>query len=152
MNLLERWAEKEYDSNLVMRELRLLTDNAKNWHSFFCERENGEKIRYCVPYKEDYAYGRKTGICYSEEFAVDAIKFILGQYGFLLIPWFKQEFNNSVDLYVKTDKPVAFIIDENNAEKEVFDAMFVFEKCSNKAGFCVSRVVPILDRQEAQDD
>lgn len=152
MNLLERWAEKAYDAKFVIRELQLLTGATKNWSSLFCERENREKIRYCVPFDEEYAYGRKTGICYSEEHALEAIKFILGQYGFLLIPWFKQEFNDTVDLCVKTNNPVAFVVDENNAETEVFDTMFVFKKCNNKAGFCVSHVVPILDKREVQDD
>ena len=151
MNLLERWAEKKFDTKLVTHELQFLSNTA-NFYSLFSEDENGEKIRYCVPYDEEYAYGRKTGICYSEGHALEAIKFILGQYGFLLIPWFKQEFNDSVDLFVTAEKPVAFTVDENNAEKEVFDTMFVFKKCNNRAGFCVSHVVPILEKKEQTDD
>ena len=149
LNLLERWAEKEYDTKIVMRELQFLMNATQNWQDLFCFDENGEKIKYCVPYNGENAYGKESGICYSEELAVEAIKFVLGQYGFLLVPWFKQEFNDSVDLCVDLNQPIAFVYNEQTKEQEeIFSTMFVFKKCANKAGFCIQNVVPLIRRKE----
>ena len=144
ITLLERWEAKGFDENLIIRELQFLMNATENWQDIFCYDENDEKIKYCVPYDEDNSYGRETGICYSEESAIDAVKFVLNQYGFLLVPWFRQKDNDQVDLCVELMEPIAYIMQENNAQKEVFDAMFVFEKCRNKAGFCIKNVVPLL--------
>ena len=144
ITLLERWEAKDFDENLIIRELNFILTATENWQDLFCFDEKGEKIRYCVPYDDDNAYGRETGICYLEESAVEAIKFVLTHYGFLLVPWFRQKDNDRVDLCVEVKEPIAYVMQENNAQKEIFNAMFVFEKCKNKAGFCVSRVVPLL--------
>lgn len=149
MTLLEYWKKNDFNKNMIAKDMNFIV-NAANWQDFFCRNSSGEKIRYCVPYGEETAYGRKTGICYSEESALKAIEFVLKEYMFLLVPWFSQDFNNSIDLTVESQEAIAITVDENNAQKEVFHAMFVFEKCQNKAGFMVSRVVPLFSYKHKQ--
>lgn len=145
MTLLERWETKNFEENLIIRELQFLMNATQNWQDLFCYDENNEEIKYCIPFTEDNAYGKETGICYSEELAVEAIKFVLSQYGFLLVPWFRQNFNDSVDLCVDLNQPIAFVYNEQTKEQEeIFSTMFVFRKCANKAGFCIQNVVPLI--------
>lgn len=67
---------------MIAKDMNFIV-NAANWQDFFCRNSSGEKIRYCVPYNEETAYGRKTRICYSEETALHAIEFVLKEYLFL---------------------------------------------------------------------
>ena len=77
ITLLERWEAKDFDENLIIRELNFILTATENWQDLFCFDENCEKIKYCVPYDDDNAYGRDTGVCFSEESAVEAIKLII---------------------------------------------------------------------------
>ena len=148
--LLSRWKAKNFEHNIVMQELHFLVNGIRNWDEFFAYDETG-RIRYCIPYDGENAYGRETGICYSEEAALNAIKFVLNNYAFLLVPWLSQG-EESIDLCVDMPEPVAFVKTENGEEKSVFSTMFVFSKCDNKAGFCVSKVVPLLDYKVNHDE
>ncbi len=70
--LLSCCKAKNFEHNIVMQELHFLVNGIRNWDEFFAYDETG-RIRYCIPYDGENAYGRETGICYSEEAALNAI-------------------------------------------------------------------------------
>ncbi len=151
ITLLERWNSKSFMDKMILNELQFILNATQNGIDFFTFDENGNQIKYCVPYDEELAYGKKVGICYSEEAALSAIRYVLNEYAYMFLSWFRQgedEFTFTLTL----KEPVAYTLDENNAQEEVFDAMLVFDKCRNKAGFCVKSVVPILGYPEVENE
>ena len=149
ITLLERWIS--FEDEMILRELHFILNATQNGFEFFTNDENGNAIKYCIPYKEDFAQGQKTGICYSEEVALSAIKYVLDEYAFMLLSWLRQG-NDKITFTLNVKEPIAYILSEDNAQEEIFKTMFVFEKCQNKAGFCIRNVVPLLGYPEVDNE
>ena len=144
MNLLERWIANDFEEEKILSEIKFLLNATHNGYEVFCVDENGKRIKYCVPYVGDSSNGQKSGICYSEETAIAAIKYVLNEFGFLFLSWLKQG-EEKINFCLKLKEPISYTIDENGIQQEIYSTMFVLRKCKNKAGFCVESVVPILD-------
>lgn len=143
MTLIQRWQEIE-DADII-KETQLLFKNFLNAVNLFTVDENYDRIKYCVDHSdtEIETYGKKTGICFSESTALDSIKQVLTDYIFLLIPFLRSDMP-TLDFGVRgLPEPIGYYQDENGKENEINEAVFVFEKCNNRAGFCVSRVIPL---------
>lgn len=144
MTLIERW--QNFKMGRILTEMQQILKHYSDWQSLFCVDENGNPIRYCADNSQDESletYGRKiAGICFSEEVAQDAVKTVLMEYTFLLVPWF---FNDSqtVDLCIEMPFPVGYEHDEYGTELFFTDVIFKFEKCENRGGFCVSKIIPV---------
>ena len=143
MNLLERWNLNGFNQEQILSEINFLINGTHNGYEFFCTDENNQKIQYCVPYEEDIVHGQRAGICYSQDVAIDAIKYILNEYSYLFLSWLKQG-EDEINFCIKLKTPIAYILGENNEQEEVFSTMFVLSKCDNKAGFKIAYVVPLL--------
>lgn len=144
MTLIQRWNEIE-DSEII-KEMHLLFRNFLNAINLFTVDENYDRIQYCVDHSDDTeieTYGKKVGICFSEKTALDSIKQVLMDYVFLLIPFLRSDML-TLDFGVKgLPNPIGYYRDQNGKEIEIRDAVFVFEKCENRAGFCVSKIIPL---------
>ncbi len=147
ITLIEKWRNENATDEQVLKELLFILNISKNGIDLFTSKSADEKqqIKYCIPCCEDVdTYGRKAGICYSESVAREAIMEMFNSYAILLLPWLQTE-KEEVDLCVKLKwTPVAVATDENGAQENIYDAMFKFEKCDNKIGFCVKSVTPLL--------
>lgn len=145
MTLLERW--READENMIIKEMHMLFANYSNALSLFTVDGNYDPVRYCVDHSENTeieTYGKKPAICYSEKTARKCIERILLDYCFLLIPFFRGDMQ-TIDIGVNNlPMPVAYSKNESNEETEIRNAVFVFEKCSNQSGFCVSKIIPLM--------
>ncbi len=145
MTLIERWQDVE--DGEIIKETQLLFKNFLNAINLFTVDENYDRIHYCVDHSKDIGeintYGKETGICYSEKTALERIKQILMNHIFLLIPFLKSDMP-TLDFGVRgLSDPIGFYCDEDGKEHEINEAIFVFEKCANMAGFCVSKVIPL---------
>lgn len=143
MTLIQRWQGAE-DADII-KETQLLFKNFLNAINLFTVNENYDRIKYCVDHSETEieTYGKKTGICFSERTALDSIKQVLMDYIFLLIPFLRSDMP-TLDFGVRgLPEPIGYYRDEDGTQKEIKEAVFVFEKCANKAGFCVSKVIPL---------
>lgn len=148
MTLIERW--KNVDDSEIVKEIQLLFRNFLNAINLFTVDENYDRIRYCVNHNENSdnqnieTYGKKMAICYSEKIALDSIKQILTDHIFLLIPFLRSDEMATLDFGVRgLHEPIGYFFDEDGKEHEIKEAIFVFEKCANMAGFCVSKVIPL---------
>ena len=142
MTLLERG--KDFEHSKIISEMQQILMNYANWDELFCQNGNGEKIRYCIDHSKDEAletYGKTPGICFSEELARKCIKTALMDYTFLLIPWFYND-TNEIDLCIRLNFPIGYC-SENGVEKEFVDVIINFAKCPNRAGFFVSKIIPV---------
>ncbi len=143
MTLIQRW--KEIEDGEIIKEMQMLFRNFLNAVQLFTVDENYDRIKYCVDHSdtEIETYGKKTGICFSERTASDSIKQILVDYIFLLIPFLKSDMQ-TLDFGVRgLPDPIGYYQDENGKENAINEAVFVFEKCNNRAGFCVSKILPL---------
>lgn len=143
MTLIERW--KEMDDSKIIKEMQMLFANFSSAIYLFTTDENSDRIYYCVDHgqnSEIEAYGKKPGVCLSEKIALENIKHILLEYTFLLIPFFRND-QPTVDLGVRLHRIIGIERDETGEEHTFKDAVFVFEKCNNQAGFCVTKVIPL---------
>lgn len=147
MMLIERW--HKLDDAEIIRETQMLFMNCSNAVSLFTVDENFDQIKYCVDYSQNTeieTYGKIPGICYSEKTAREVIKQVLTDCIFLLIPFLRNDLS-TLDFGVQGLKtPIGYYQNSNGKETEIREAVFVFEKCANQAGFCVSKVIPL--RQE----
>ena len=145
MTLIERW--RKSNENSVIKEMHMLFANYSNAISLFTVDGNYDPVCYCVDHSENTeieTYGKKTAICYSEKTARECIERILLDYCFLLIPFFQSDMP-TVDLGVNNlPMPIAYHRNENGEEVEIREAVFVFEKCSNQSGFCISKIIPLV--------
>lgn len=142
MTLIERW--ENFENAKIISEMQQILMNYANWDELFCVDSNMQKIRYCVDHSSDESvetYGKKAGICFSEELARKCVKSALEDYTFLLIPWFYND-TNEIDLCIRLNFPIGYC-SENGVEKEFLDVIIKFEKCQNRAGFCVSKIIPV---------
>lgn len=147
MTLIERW--EDLNDSEIIKEMHMLFANFSSAVYLFTTDENSDQIRYCVDYSQDTeieTYGKKTGVCISEKVALINIKEILLEYTFLLIPFFRSDLQ-TVDLGVSLRNIIGTEYDETGKEYEFREAVFVFEKCNNQAGFCVSKVIPLRNKQ-----
>lgn len=143
MTLIERW--KEMNDGEIIKEMRMLFANFSSAIYLFTTDENYDRICYCVDHGQDTeieTYGKKPGVCLSEKIASESIKHILLDYTFLLIPFFRNDLP-TVDLGVQLNRIIGIERDETGKEHTFKEAVFVFEKCNNQAGFCVSKVIPL---------
>lgn len=140
MNLIERW--RDFTHQQIMDDMCRILDNHPTWDTdLFCVDENGQQIRYCGDNTDVETYGRKAGICFSEDDARKCIKSVLIDYTFLLIPWMYND-SEEVDLCIKVNFPMGY--SEANGEiKEFVDVILKFRKCNNKAGLCIAKVIPV---------
>ncbi len=148
MTLIERW--QNFNENEILRETQLLFLNCSNAISLFTVDGNYDPIKYCVDHRQNTeieTYGKIPGICYSEKIARDVISQVIVDYIFLLIPFLRSDLQ-TVDLGIQGLKtPIGYYQNENGEEVEIREAVFVFEKCDNQSGFCVSKVIPLGDRR-----
>ena len=147
MTLIERW--KNVSDADVLSEIRLLFENYPNAIQLFTTDENSEQIRYCVDYREDDTvekYGKQAGICISENVALANIQQVMLEYAYMLIPFFWSDLP-AIDLGIRLNNAIGVELDETGREFEFREAVLEFRKCNNRAGFCVSKVVPLRDRQ-----
>ncbi len=107
ITLLERWKSKNFADEMILREMHFILTATQNGEDFFTCDESGNKIKYCVPYKKDLAQGQKTGICYSEEVALSAIKYVLTEYAYMLLSWFRQG-DDEITFSLKLKEPIAY--------------------------------------------
>ncbi len=144
MTLIERW--KDVDDSEIIRETQMLCMNCSNAVSLFTVDGNYDLIKYCVDHSQNTeikTYGKKLGICYSERTTREVIKQVIEEYIFLLIPFLKSDLP-TVDLGINGLKiPIGYYQNEKGEEIEIREAVFVFEKCNNQSGFCVSKVIPL---------
>ena len=144
MTLIERW--HKLDDAEIIRETQMLFMNCSNAVSLFTVDENYDQIKYCIDYSQNTeieTYGKIPGICYSEKTAREVIKQVLTDCIFLLIPFLRNDLP-TLDFGVKGLKtPVGYYQNSNGVESEIREAVFVFEKRANQAGFCVSKVIPL---------
>ncbi len=144
MTLIERW--HKLDDAEIIRETQMLFMNCSNAVSLFTVDENYDQIKYCIDYSQNTdieTYGKTPGICYSEKTAREAIKQVLTDYIFLLIPFLRSDLP-TVDLGIqRLQTPIGYHRKGNGEEVETREAIFVFEKCANQAGFCISKVIPL---------
>ena len=143
MTLIERW--KGLDDSEIISEMQMLFKNFSRAVYLFTTDDNSKQIRYCTDHSKNTeieTYGKKPGVCLSESIALENIKQILLDYTFLLIPFFRSDLQ-TVDLGVQLHQAVGIEIDETGNPCEFKHAVFVFEKCSNHAGFCISKVIPL---------
>ena len=145
MTLVERW--QNISDCEIIKETQLLFKNFLNAVNLFTVDENYDRIHYCVDHSDNSdginTYGKKTGICFSEKTALDNIKQVLLNHIDLLIPFLKSDMP-TLDFGVRgLPSPIGYYQDENGEEHEICEAIFVFEKCNNRAGFCVSKVLPL---------
>ncbi|MEE1011810.1 MAG: hypothetical protein U0L11_07235 [Acutalibacteraceae bacterium] len=154
ISLIQKWCNENASHDKMLKELIFIINATQNGLDclFTDTIDDKNTINYCVPCDKNVdTYGRNAGICFSESAAHEAIKEMLNSYALLLLPWFQND-TPSIDLCVKLKwSPVAVIQDENGAEKEIFDALFKFEKCDNKFGFCVRSVIPLLDYKRGDE-
>ncbi len=147
MKLIERW--RNIDDAEIIRETQLLFLNCSNAVNLFTVDGNNDMIRYCCDHSQNTeidTYGKATGICYSEKTARDAIKQVITDYIFLLLPFLRGELP-TLDFGIKGLKtPIGYYQNANGEEIEIREAVFVFEKCDNQAGFCVSKVIPLREK------
>lgn len=151
MTLLERFKNEAVSDDQILKEILFIINATKNGLDLFTTEsaDESEQIKYCVPCGNDVeTYGKVPGICYSEATARDAIVEMFNNYGMLLLSWFEND-QKEVDLCVKLKfTPVAIVTDESGVQKEIFDAIFKFEKCENKVGFCIKAVIPLIGKKE----
>lgn len=144
MTLIQRW--QELDESQITKETQLLFQNFLNAVQLFTVDENYDRIRYCVDHSDNSeieTYGKRTGLCFSEKIAIDTIKHVLMNYIFLLIPFLKSDMP-TLDFGIRgLPNPIGYYCDDNGQENEIREAIFVFEKCDNRAGFCVSKLIPL---------
>ncbi len=143
MTLIERW--ETLNESEIINEMQMLFNNFSNAVYLFTTDENSKRIRYCTDHSKNTeieTYGKKPGICLSEKTALENIKQILLDYTFLLIPFLRNDLP-TVDLCVQLQNTIGIEQDETGAEHEFKHAVFVFEKCRNHAGFCISKVIPL---------
>ncbi|MBR3780658.1 MAG: hypothetical protein IKK63_05595 [Clostridia bacterium] len=145
MTLIERW--KEIEDSEIIKETQLLFKNFLNAVNLFTVDENYDRIHYCVDHSDNSdginTYGKKTGICFSEKTALENIKQILMNHINLLIPFLKSDMP-TLDFGVRgLPNPIGYYKDGEGKEAEIKEAIFVFKKCDNRAGFCVSKVIPL---------
>ena len=140
MTLIEKW--RGFTHQQIIDEMcRILVDRPDWDTDLFCVDENGQQIRYCGDNTDVETYGRKAGICFSEDAARKCIKSVLLDYTFLLIPWMYND-SEEVDLCLKVNSPEGYP-EENGEIKEFVDVILKFRKCNNKAGFCIAKVIPV---------
>ena len=148
MTLIERW--QKLDDARIIRETQMLFMNCSNAISLFTVDENYDQIKYCIDHSQNNeieTYGKIPGICYSEKTAREVIKQVLTDYIFLLIPFLRSDLP-TVDLGIQgLQTPIGYHRKDNGGEIEIREAVFVFEKCDNQAGFCVSKVIPLKGRR-----
>ncbi len=145
MTLIERWRKME-DAE-ILKEIQMLFMNFSNAISMFTVDENYDQIKYCIDHSNNHeiqTYGKSPGICYSEKTARNIIKQILLDYAFILIPFFRSDMP-TVDLGVQNlREPIAFHRDADGCEREIREAVFVFEKTKNQVGFSISKIIPLI--------
>ncbi len=148
MKLIERW--RNFDENEIIRETQMLFMNCSNAVSLFTVDGNFEPIEYCVDHSQNTeieTYGKTPGICYSEKTAREVIEQVIKDYIFLLLPFLRSDMQ-TVDLGINgLQTPIGYYRNENGEEVEIREAVFVFEKCDNQAGFCVNKVIPLRGRR-----
>lgn len=146
--MIERW--KDFDENEIIRETQMLFMNCSNAVSLFTVDSDYNLIKYCIDHSQNTeieTYGKIPGICYSEKTARKVIGQVIKDYIFLLIPFIRSDLP-AVDLGIQGLKtPIGYYQNENGEEIEIREAVFVFEKCDNQAGFCVSKVIPLKGRR-----
>ena len=142
--LIKRW--KEMNDSEILKEIQMLFLNFSNAVNLFSVDENHEPIVYCADHSgntEIETYGKETGICYSEKTAKDAVKWVIMNHAEFLIPFLCSDMP-TFDFGIKgLPEPIGFFRNENGEEIEIREAVFVFEKCSNQAGFCIGKVIPL---------
>ena len=150
MKLIERW--KELEDAEIIEETQLLFQNCSNAVGLFTVDGNHDRIRYCQDHSrntEIETYGKVPGICYSEKTARKVIKQVIADYIFLLIPFLRGDLP-TLDFGIKGLKTsIGYYENADGEEIEIREAVFVFEKCDNQAGFCVSKVIPLREKYNA---
>ena len=147
MTLIERW--KNMSDSDIAKEMKMLFEKFSSAIYLFTTDENSEQIRYCIDYRQDETvekYGKQAGVCISEKAALENIRQVLIEYNFLLIPFYWSDLP-AMNLGVKLENTIGVEYDENGQEYEFKEAVFEFKKCKNQAGFCVSKVIPLRNKQ-----
>ena len=140
MTLIEKWCD--FTHQQIIDEMCRILDNNPNWDTdLFCVDENSQQIRYCGDNTDAEAYSKKTGICFSEDTAKKCIESVLSDYTFLLIPWMYND-TEEVDLCLKVNLPMDYS-EANGKTQEFVEVILKFRKCNNKAGFCITKVIPV---------
>lgn len=152
ITLIEKWKNENATDEQILKELLFIINSTKNGIFMFMEDsvESTQPIKYCVPCEVE-TYGKVAGICYSESAAHDAIREMFNSYAILLLSWIMQG-QNDFSFNFKLSNSISYVVDESNAQKEIFDVMIVFSKCRNKVGFYIKAVVPLIGFKNQEDN